>query len=248
MSKTRTTHLCDEAFTILIHAIGGAYFALTLISFLIYQIPPSLDALPDALVLVLYFIGILTCSALSILYRSISIFDRENCGYWQRLEHVGIVILIWSSSLPFIYFQFYHQDRALIGYIWLITLTGVRNLVLILDSPPHYPQASRIFIYTGSTFALLTLLPAVHAVFWTSACRYPLAPDYIRYAAFNTIGGLFYLLRFPERWGIVKRWKVSNYAIHVFILGAAVLYSRCLVTAYASDQNWSVQKCGEWRR
>ena len=81
---------------------------------------------------------------------------------------------------------------------------GLRNLMLVLDSLTHYSQASRIFIYTCSVFALLTLLPAGYAVFWTSACRYPLASDYIQYAAFNTMGDCFIF------YGFLKDGALSN--------------------------------------
>jgi hypothetical protein len=84
------------------------------------------------------------------------------------------------------------------------------------------------------TDGLFTLLPTLYAFARTSTSRYPIVPEFTKYLGSNTIGGLIYVLRPLETWGLFTDLKTSHFLTHVAIIGAAITFSGTLLEAYSS--------------
>jgi predicted membrane channel-forming protein YqfA (hemolysin III family) len=213
-SRGASPHDHDHVLIILIHLIASSYFALLSVRFVVQQSTRSLTPLPDVIAVLLYFLGVLIFSSLSIIYRTVTLIDREHAVWAHRLEEFGVLVLIWASTIPFLYFQFYDSERPRWLYLWMITVTGVRSGTSLLSAQPESaPSWTGPFIPICVMFGALALLPAGHALLWESACRAPMISDFIKYTALNTVGGVVYLLRAPERWRLFRGWCVSTYAV-----------------------------------
>lgn len=244
-SRTPRPDPCDNVLTVLIHAIASAYFILLSVRLLAQEAVASRVPLPDLLVTLLYCVGVLSFCTCSSLYRIATLLDPTHAAFWQRLEKVGVIALIWSFTVPFLYFQFHGHERSLWLYLWLITVTGVRCSVTLLHTPPERSTAFDLMpIVVG--FGVLCFVPVGHAFFWGSVCREPMLPEYVKYTALNVIGGLLYLAPFPERWNVSHGWAMRTYIMNLFLMYTAILYSNKLVRACTSPTIPFPEQCSLW--
>jgi predicted membrane channel-forming protein YqfA (hemolysin III family) len=222
MAGSRLDSSSNDLFVALLHSGSICYFSLLtanfIKNFLNYPVLQAKDALPDVVALLCFFLGVIACSSSYVLAR-----------YWRGLEHIGVVILIWASTIPFLYFQFYHDRWSLLILSFTISFIAVRCVSAAIHQPG--PES---FKWACVEFGLLTLLPTLYAFARTSASRYPMVPEFIKYLGFNTVGGLIYVLRPLETWGLFTNLKISHFLMHVGIIGAAITFSGTLLEAYSS--------------
>lgn len=153
-------------------------------------------------------------------------------------EHAGTIILIAASTIGFVYFQLYFENRTRAVYMTIFTLTARQYASFCLRS-------TTIFPILCLTFGILALIPVVHATFGSSACRLPMRAHFISYISLTATGGLCYMLQIPERLTKLGCGSTSKLIMHAHTIIAGILFWQRLSTAYVSDATPSVDQCRE---
>ena len=111
-------HIHNETVNIYTHLIGGVVAVIA--SAVVYQaLAPRYDSanFEDVIVFACFFAGAAACLGMSATFHTISNHSRDVAKWGNQLDYLGIVLLIWGSFIPSIYYGF-HQDVALIRTYW----------------------------------------------------------------------------------------------------------------------------------
>lgn len=240
--RTNRSGFCDTVLTVLVHLISIAYFLLLSSRFALETFTSSVP-IPDLIVVAVYLVGTVTFSALCVGYRTVSLIDARLASSWRCLEQLAVVILIWCSTVPFVYFQFYHDERSLWLYLWLVTLAVVRcgRHVLWPDELRPHTMVSTC-ICTGA----LPLLCVCHAVVWGSACHVPMLANFLKYMTLTTLGGIVYVIPLPDHWRDMLGSSMYAYIMHLFVVYMGTLYAGKLTASSQSTLAASGSDCQTW--
>lgn len=145
-------HLHNESVNIYTHLIG-AVLALFAGSVMYVKIRPRYDMATreDILVFACFFLGAMGCLGMSATYHTISNHSEAVAKFGNRLDYIGIVVLIWGSFVPSIYYGF-SAEPGLVRVYW--TMVGV--------STPRYAVGDYLMdmlMFTGR-LRLLVLGPS----------------------------------------------------------------------------------------
>lgn len=176
------------------------------------------DALSDFLIIL--------CFPLSVLTYCILMLYQLKYPTKGGLETLAMIILVWASAVPFIYFQFYHDSLSLYMFIFVIFFSMARLVGSILC--PEAPGFKRACVQ----FAVSSSLPAFYAIAKISACRYAIVPAYVKYLRYSGLGSLFNTILQKSGSG----FQIYQCLVQGVIIGAAINYSGVLLRAYASGK------------
>jgi adiponectin receptor len=121
----------------------------------------------------------------------------------DRLDYVGIAVLIMTSFIPWIYYGFYCRREPKLVYTGMIVLLGVACIYISLDDTfshaGYKALRAAVFIAISASGAI----PCVH--FWITDGYAALIHEanlvkMMIMCAFYLVGTFFYALRIPERW------------------------------------------------
>jgi hypothetical protein len=203
-----------------LHSFSLAYFSLLLSNivhnFLYVPVQDTNEAIQDVLALSSFLIGAAIFSAFYFLGE-----------YWKKFELVGAITLIWTSGIPFLYFQYYHSGMLYWG-ILVFLFCGVRSTACVWHSDVD------AFVLHYFALLVLALTPAIWAHLYVSPCRHMMVTEYILFLRYNSLGGLLYLSRLPEK--LRLGLHTSRFALHLILVGSAVAYSMKLITAYGAPR------------
>jgi adiponectin receptor len=76
----------------------------------------------DMMVFSCFFIGAVACLGMSATYHTLTNHSEFVATLGQRLDHIGIVCLIWGSFIPCIYYGFI-AEPGLIRLYWTMVST-----------------------------------------------------------------------------------------------------------------------------
>ena len=111
-------YLHNESVNIWTHLLGA--LAAAIIGALMYfSIKPRFEMASeeDVMVLSCFFFGAVTCLGMSATFHAISNHSESVSKFGNRLDHIGIIILIWGSFIPSIFYGF-SSEPALIRRYW----------------------------------------------------------------------------------------------------------------------------------
>lgn len=111
-------YLHNESVNIYTHLIG-ALLATLAAAFLYMQVRPRFEqATPeDLMVFSCFFIGAVACLGMSATYHTISNHSEAVARFGNRLDYIGIIVLIWGSFVPAIYYGF-SAEPGLVRVYW----------------------------------------------------------------------------------------------------------------------------------
>lgn len=186
----------------------------------------------DFLPILYFFLG-------NLIFSSITVLHRISSADLKRFRDVALLGLIWTSSIPFLYYQFYQTGFLIMILILSMTFGFVWAAQLACKVPGQWKFECGCFV-----LGLLALVPTLYASWLPSACRYNLAPEYLKYSIYNAMGGLVYFLKLPERAGYLTHYQISLFAAHCLVMTAAVTLSDHLIAAYQSEIPVPTFLCG----
>ena len=240
-------HLHNETVNIWTHLLGTILFLCILLPlFLTYTIlAPTIHPSPlDTLFITLYHVGVTTCFFLSSTFHTFSSHSPVTQRSTNTLDHIGIILVIDTSTLSMIHFTFhcssYHHLRN--TYMAISTFLALLCIILTLypfplslHFKPHISkpnlQAENHKIYKWFSHSLLGLssfLPLLHAFTLYSPTHLQARASALYFtslALINCAGGVIYILRIPERWipGKCDTWGGSHAIMHILVvIGAGV--------------------------
>ena len=111
-------YLHNESVNIWTHLIGAA-LAVSTASILYSKIRPRflMATQEDVMVFSCFFAGAIGCLGMSATYHTLTNHSERVARFGNRLDYIGIVILIWGSFIPSIYYGF-SAEPSLIRLYW----------------------------------------------------------------------------------------------------------------------------------
>jgi predicted membrane channel-forming protein YqfA (hemolysin III family) len=229
MPDTSGENLRDCAIITLISVFGISYFFLFAVQYLIFHFPPTPADIVGTLSVIFFAFGVIGWYLLCLSYRVIASFHEDQAACWQRLEFGGVLLLIWTTTLPTVVLLFPTQPFLQLGYLAMFSLVFVGSLVDLFMYDPSIAMIRVRFPYYCASLGILALVPMIHSFTESPHAAPELAIAFGRMAMMNTMGAVFYLLRPLERTGLVPGWQPSLYMMHFVLAYSAFQYSQAIV-------------------
>ena len=126
-SASSITYLHNESVNIWTHLLGAALAAITAV--VMYgAIKPRYEMATqdDVMVFSCFFMSAVACLGMSSTYHTLSNHSELVASFGQRLDHVGIVVLIWGSFVPSVYYGFSAEPGLVTLYWTMVSYTAIR--------------------------------------------------------------------------------------------------------------------------
>jgi adiponectin receptor len=89
------------------HFVGAMIFALLPSYFYNAILPESTyPGTIDLIVVTIYCYGVSICFTLSAIFYVLCNHSCSLAGYWNKLDYLGILVLMWGAGIPTIYYGF----------------------------------------------------------------------------------------------------------------------------------------------
>ncbi|KAF8493361.1 hemolysin-III related-domain-containing protein [Russula emetica] len=177
------------------------------------------------------------CLLCSAFYHMSSSHSKQVFARSVALDYTGIVVLILGSFYACLHYGFYCELRYKIGYMLLVTLSGLAAAYIVLNpeysKPTHRHARARVFLALG----LSGILPFSHLLLFHGPHTHLREMGFIWLLAAGvmyTTGALLYSYRIPERLdpGRFDHFFSSHQIFHIFVVLAALSTYVCVLTAF----------------
>lgn len=123
-------YLHTESINIYSHLLGAVLFILTVpAAYTVLKPRYEAASWQDVYVFSCFFASAIGCLGMSATYHMIMNHSREVSSFGNKLDYIGIVLLIWGSFIPSIYYGF-ACDPKYINVYW--TMVRVFQAVLLV--------------------------------------------------------------------------------------------------------------------
>ncbi|EMC92723.1 hypothetical protein BAUCODRAFT_37623 [Baudoinia panamericana UAMH 10762] len=184
-----------------------------------------------------YFLGAVLCLGMSATYHTICNHSPAVAKFGNRLDYIGIILLIWGSFIPSIYYGF-GSEPGLVRLYWaMITSIGVGTLAVVtlprFRSPELRPVRAAMFVAMG----LSAVFPVIHGAWRYGAAQMERQMGLswvISQGVLYIAGAVIYAARIPERFkpGAFDLFGHSHQIFHVLVLLAAATHLVGLLKAF----------------
>ncbi|KAJ9478191.1 ADIPOR-like receptor IZH2 [Pseudozyma hubeiensis] len=185
-----------------------------------------------------FFIGSIICLTFSATYHTIQCHSHHISKQFNKLDYVGIVVMIVGSFLPALHYGFYCHPHFQLAYsVGISTLGGLAMYTVLAPryaTPAYRPYRTGVFLVLG----LSAVIPVAHviALYGYRTITETMGLSFlILSGALYVIGAGLYAARIPERFapGRFDMVGASHQIFHVLILAAAVAHYVSIRRAYA---------------
>ena len=185
-----------------------------------------------------FFVGSVVCLGFSSTYHAIQCHSLSVSKQFNKLDYVGIVVMIVGSFLPALHYGFYCHPHYQLGYSIAISSLGALAMYVVLApsyaTPAYRPYRTAVFLVLG----LSAVVPVAHVVQlygYTTITETMGLRFLILSGALYVVGAGLYAARVPERFapGRFDMIGASHQIFHVLILGAAAAHYVSIRRAYA---------------
>ena len=235
----------NETINIYSHVFGATlFFGLP---YALYRLVPdrmAMAQMPDVVVFSTFFLGVAICFFLSCTFHTIANHSPRVNILGNQLDYLGIVVLMWGSTIPSVYFGFYCDLQLQRRYWAVVSILAMLCIITTFNSRFRHPNLRpyRAFMYTGLGFSALGFV--IHGLLlygWDIQNR-RMSLDWMGLMTLlNMIGALAYAVRIPERLS-PRKFDVygnSHQILHVMVVFAGLAHMNGLLRAfdYAHSQN-----------
>ncbi|KAL1583124.1 hypothetical protein WHR41_08258 [Cladosporium halotolerans] len=232
------SHLHNESVNIYTHLVG-ALLALLAGVYVYGSVKPryALATGEDVRVFACFFGGAVVCLAMSATYHTIANHSERVAGLGNKLDYLGIVVLIWGSFVPSVYYGFAGQMEWVRVYWSMITSIGAATIVVVLiprfRTPAWRPFRAFMFVAMG----LSAVFPVLHgcSMFGVAQLEKQIGLSWlVTQGLLYILGAMIYAARVPERWspGAFDIWGSSHQIFHVLVVLAAAAHLVGLLKAF----------------
>ncbi|KAK3945764.1 hemolysin-III related-domain-containing protein [Diplogelasinospora grovesii] len=269
------TYIHNETVNIYSHIVGAVVFLGLPFYIFSTSIPPrwQIASTVDIIVCTTYLMGVTVCFIFSSLFHTFMSHSPTLYASGMKMDFQGILILMWSSTIPLVYYGFPCLPHVQALYLVSTTILalGCSALTLIdAQDCKHWKVwwylPRRVFTFRvdfsgphlghyraalfGTFGAVSFIVPIVHGIWLYGLGEYGNRVGLRRIgltAVFNTVGVVIYTLKFPERW-YPQRFDLlgaSHQLMHIMVLCAALSYAMAVISAFDySHENKAV--CVGW--
>ncbi|XMA09759.1 hypothetical protein WAI453_002550 [Rhynchosporium graminicola] len=159
-------YLHNETVNIYTHLLGMiAAIVLCLVVLNVARARYSSAAWSDVVAIGAFFISAIACLGMSASYHTLSNHSPRISNLSNKLDLLGIVLLIWGSMVSIIYYGWDCERTIKIAYCTMMTVFGAACAFLTLSPKVRAPKwrafRALIFVLLG----LSAIIPVVHGVF-----------------------------------------------------------------------------------
>ncbi|CEQ38934.1 SPOSA6832_00404 [Sporobolomyces salmonicolor] len=206
--------------------------------------------------LALFLVSVAVCLGFSAFFHTFMAHSKEICHRWNRLDYVGIVVLISGTFPATTHLGFFCKLLALCSvssiltchyipgdphlrdtYIGLIYVAAAATIMVVISPQARTPAYRRMRTWLFISLGLSAVFPVGHAVY-----RYGLEEASANISLFWLVlggalyiaGALLYAERCPERFapGKLDFFGSSHQIFHVLILLAAWSHFTCITEGF----------------
>lgn len=192
----------------------------------------------DQVVLAVFLLSAIVCLGCSATFHTLACHSEKVAKSINRLDYVGIVVLIVGSNIPALRYGLYCHPLVHHVYLVLILFWGALALYVVVQpayaTPRLRPVRSAVFVALG----LSGVLPILHGSYlsnWSAFVFETLGYKYIAWSgALYIFGTLLYVAHVPERLapGRFDYIGASHQLFHACVLFAALLHLVALRRSY----------------
>ncbi|GAA5860768.1 hypothetical protein JCM5353_003115 [Sporobolomyces roseus] len=197
---------------------------------------PSVDY-ADTLGFAIFLISAATCLGFSALFHTFMAHSMEVAHWWNRLDYIGIVILISGTFVPATHYGFFCDPHLRNLYIGLIYTASAATIYVVISPNARTPAFRRIRTWLFISLGLSAVLPVGHAIhrYGLEAASANIALFWLALGgAFYIVGALLYAERTPERFspGRFDFFGSSHQIFHILICLAAWSHFTCITEGF----------------
>ncbi|ORY15640.1 hemolysin-III related-domain-containing protein, partial [Clohesyomyces aquaticus] len=212
------------------HLVGSLLFST--LPFIVYgKLRPrySSASTADIAVFSTFFFGVATYFLLSATFHIFNNHSPRTHTLGNQLDYLGIVILMWGSTIPCIYYGFYGTPALQKAYYMLVSVLALFCFYATLHPSFRRPKyrPHRTLMY--SSLRLSFIVPIAHGVilFGWEVQLLRMSLDWIGVmTTCNLTGAVLYAARIPEKW-YPRRfdiWGSSHQIMHCLVVGAGIAH------------------------
>jgi len=228
-------HLHNETVNIWSHLLAAFLFSIHLVQFLV----ECDDLSMDVVVVLIFSLGVILYFILSFIHHLFSNHSKKVMNRALRLGHLGAVIVIWCSAISFTYFGFYCDRQMRVRYMSVVTAAALISMIFVFQPEFRHPNSRLARTLTYFALGFTAFLPAIHLAHVDEQALYQrtMLASYRNLTILNSLGGLLYLTRIPERFcrNTFDIYGSSHQIMHVMVVWGALLYQAGLFT---TRQRW----------
>ncbi|KAI5788455.1 hemolysin-III related-domain-containing protein [Geopyxis carbonaria] len=224
----------NETINIYTHLIG-AVCAVSLLP-LFTRLPTA--STPELLSFTIFLLSATACLALSATYHTIQSHSHSVARFGNQLDYLGIIILIWGSFVPSVYYGFLCHPQLRNIYWGMITVLSLLCAAVTVNpkfrTPKWRPFRAGMFVALGGS-AVVPVLHGVVGLYGAVALDQRMGLRWVvAQGLLYVVGAAIYAARVPERWapGRFDLVGASHQIFHVCVLLAAAAQLRGLVVAF----------------
>lgn len=184
-----------------------------------------------------FFFGAFTCLTLSSVFHCFKSHSLKVAVLGNKLDYLGIVILIVCSMISILYYGFY--DSSLFFYIFSsLTLSfgiacGIVSLKDRFRTREWRPYRATLFVVFGLS-AVLPIFTGIWYYGYREAYIRIQLPWIVLEGVFYIFGAFLYGIRFPEKFhpGKYDIWGHSHQIFHILVVIAALCHLKGLIGSY----------------
>ncbi|KAF2818992.1 HlyIII-domain-containing protein [Ophiobolus disseminans] len=236
-------YLHNETVNIYTHLFGAILaFFVSILVFRSIASSYSTSTHEDVYVFACFFAGAIACLGMSATYHTISNHSHEVARFGNQLDYAGIVLLIWGSFVPVVFYGFQRDPELMRRYWAMITTLAACTSVVSTHSkfrtPALRPFRALMFVLMG----LSAVFPVIHGIRIYGVEHMQVAAG-LNYVVLQGIlyilGAVIYAARIPEKWfsGKFDIWGSSHQIFHVLVVLAAATHFCGLYRAFREEQS-----------
>ncbi|KAF2112926.1 hemolysin-III related-domain-containing protein, partial [Lophiotrema nucula] len=220
------------------HLIGSAlFFFLPFPTYKTLQPRYGGASVSDIIVFSTFFFGVAICFLLSAIFHIFNNHSETVHILGNQLDYLGIVILMWGSTIPCVYYGFFCSPNLQVAYYTLVSVLAALCVYATLHPAFRRPKYRpyRTIMYSG--LGLSFIIPIIHGIvrFGWETQLWKMSLDWMAVmTAFNLTGGILYAMRIPEKW-YPKRfdiWGSSHQLMHCLVICAGIAHYVGLLRAF----------------
>lgn len=233
-------YLHNETVNIYSHLIPGLlYFSLLLYS-TFYLFPIAIydtTSFIDYFIIGFFLLGLSSCLTLSSIFHCFKAHSLKISVQGNKLDYLGIVILIVTSMVGIIHYSFADAIMAGVFFNFLTLLLGTICAIVSLKDEFRKPSLRGVRATMFVIFGLSSILPICYGLYiygLTEAWNRSGLGHVLLELVFYISGAALYGTRVPERFapGKFDYFGNSHQIFHVFVIIAAYCHGIALLESY----------------
>jgi adiponectin receptor len=229
-------HIHNEIVNIYSHLLGAALFAI--LPLYVYARARNYYAIiqvGDIIGFTTFFFGVTLCFSLSASFHILLNHSEKVSIYWNQFDYLGIVILIWGSTVPAVYYGFYCDPNLQKLYWAIVSGLAVVCIIATLTSKFRALRTYRTAMYVSLGLSAIVFITHGLIIYGWEIQNHRMSLTYMLITAIlNLLGAIVYAARVPERWYPLRYdiYGCSHQILHFVVVFAGLIYLFGLLNAF----------------